>query len=160
MAVVGEEPGVTQYEINKLQGQITGGGNQKSPSSPRGMFLKNEVDYIADVIARNSSSPIPGWAQKLKTFIPRYCQFRSTVNTEITLVIAKAVDRFQRLDLSRLEADKIDTCMMDLVLQRLVLASKRSSQPLADPTKDQRMLDEMFFILVAVRYFAILALFT
>lgn len=155
VAVVGEEPGVTRYEINKLQDQITGGGSQKSPSPPRGMFLKKEVDYIAEVIARNSSSGIPGWAQKLETLMPRHRQFRRTVNTEIALVMARAVDRFQRLDLGRLEADEIDTCMMDLVLRRLVLASKRSGQPLADPTKDQRMLDEMFFMLVAVRYSAL-----
>lgn len=150
VALVGDEPGVTRYEINKLQDQIAGGGSEKSLSPPRSLFLKKEVDYIAEVAARNASSPVPGWAQKLETFMPRHRQFRRTVNTEISVVMAKAVDRFQRLDLGKLEADEIDTCMMDLVLRRLVLAARRSGQPLADPTKDQRMLDEMFFMLVAV----------
>ncbi|KAK8071660.1 hypothetical protein PG996_005008 [Apiospora saccharicola] len=148
VAVVGEEPGVTRYEITKLQNQIAGTSENNIPP-PRGIFLKREVDYIADVIAKNASSPVPGWAQKLETYMPRHRQFRRTVNAEITLVMGKAVDRFQRLDLGKLEAEEMDTCMSDLVLRRLVLAAKKAQQPLADPTKDQHMLDEMFLLLVA-----------
>ena len=82
--------------------------------------------------------------------MPRHRQFRRIVNAEMKLVVSKAVDRFQRLDVGKFEAEEMDTCMSDQALQRLVLAAKKAQQPLADPTKDQHLLDEMFFLLVAV----------
>ncbi|KAI1750670.1 cytochrome P450 [Xylaria castorea] len=147
VAVVGEEPGVTRYEINKLQNQVTG-NTKLSSTLPRGLFLKEEVAYIGETIARNSNSPVPKWAQKLETYTSRYRKFRNTVTTEIGLAMGKAVERFQRLELGNLEADELDTCMMDLVLRRQVLEAKKANKPLTDPTKDQNMLDEMFVMLV------------
>ncbi|KAI2625057.1 cytochrome P450 [Hypoxylon sp. NC1633] len=148
VAVVGEEPGVTRYEIKKLQEQIAG-TSEDLPEPPRGAFLKEEVAYIGETIARNSNSPVPGWSQKLETFTPRYRKFRGNVGTEIGLAIRRAVDRFQRLEMGNLEADEFDTCMMDLVLRRQVLEAKKAKVPLTDPTKNQNMLDEMFVMLVA-----------
>ncbi|KAI0966617.1 cytochrome P450 [Xylaria arbuscula] len=147
VAVVGEEPGVTRYEINKLQNQVLG-NTQLDTALPRGLFLKEEVAYIGDTIARNSNSPAPKWAQKLETYTSRYRKFRSIVTTEIGQTMGKAVERFQRLELGKLEVDELDTCMMDLVLRRQVLDAKRANRPLTDPTKDQNMLDEMFVMLV------------
>ncbi|KAK2603555.1 hypothetical protein QQS21_004235 [Conoideocrella luteorostrata] len=147
VALIGEEPGITRFEIIKLQRQIAGNGDiQNKP--PAGVFLKEEVAYIGQTIARNSNTPVPKWAQKLETYTPRYRKFRSTVTREISLAMEKAVHRFERLEIGKLEADEYDTCMMDLVLRRQVLEAKKEKQVLTDPTKDQNMLDEMFVMLV------------
>ncbi|KAK5636396.1 hypothetical protein RRF57_012109 [Xylaria bambusicola] len=149
VAVVGEEPGVTRYEINKLQDQVRGNtGSHNSLPPPRGVFLKEEVAYIGDTIARNSNSPVPKWSQKIETYSSRYRKFRNTVTSEISLAMGKAVERFQRLELGKLEVDELDTCMMDLVLRRQVVEAKKNDKPLADPTKDLNILDEMFVMLV------------
>lgn len=149
VAVVGEEPGVTRHEIEKLQNQAAGNDkSQKAP--PRGAFLKEEVFYIGDAIARNSNTPVPKWAQKFETYKPRFRKFQRVVNTEIGMVMKRAVDRFQRLEVGKLESEAADTCMMDLVLRRQVLEAKKSKRIMTDPTKDQNMLDEMFVMLVGV----------
>ncbi|KAH8893927.1 cytochrome P450 [Thozetella sp. PMI_491] len=149
VALVGEEPGVTKYEIAKTRSLIAGDGIHETLTPPRGLFLKKEVDYIADVISRNSQSPIPGLLQKIATYLPRHRQFRNTVNSEITVVMKEAVERFQRLELGRLELEEEDTCMMDLVLRRQVFEARKTKEPMKDPTKDQTMIDETFFMLVA-----------
>ncbi|KAI1310172.1 cytochrome P450 [Xylaria venustula] len=147
VAVVGEEPGIRGYENNKLQNQVLG-NTQLDTTFPRGLFLKEEVAYIGDIIARNTNSPVPKWAQKLETYTSRYRKFRSTITTEIGQAMGKAVERFQRLELGKLEADEFDTCMIDLILRRQILDAKRANRPLTDPTKDQNTLDEMFVMLV------------
>ncbi|KAI0484563.1 cytochrome P450 [Xylariaceae sp. FL0804] len=146
VAVVGEEPGVTRYEISKLQKQIAGHVSKDLDHPPRGTFLKKEVAYIGETIARNSNTPVPKWAQKLETYTSRYRKFRRTVTHEIGLAMEKAVHRFQRLEDG--DGDAVDTCMMDLVLRRQILEAKKAKRPLTDPTKDQSMLDEMFVMLV------------
>ncbi|KAI1394360.1 cytochrome P450 [Hypoxylon trugodes] len=148
VAVVGEEPGVTKFESKKLQSQISGNDEYLNEPPPRGTFLKEEVAYIANTIARNSNTPMPKWAQKLETYTPRYRKFRATVTSEINRVITKAVDRFQKLEMGKLEGDGNDTCMMDLVLRRQILEAKKNGKIPTDPIKDQNMLDEMFVMLV------------
>ncbi|KAI1214737.1 uncharacterized protein F4807DRAFT_7292 [Annulohypoxylon truncatum] len=55
VAVVGEEPGVTRHEIHTLRSQNAGYTNTDNGASlsepPRGIFLMEEVAYIADTIA-------------------------------------------------------------------------------------------------------------
>ncbi|RYP56891.1 hypothetical protein DL771_011533 [Monosporascus sp. 5C6A] len=148
VAVVGEEPGVMRYEIKRLQNKIAGSSKDMDGPLPRGSFLKEEVTYISQTIARNSNSPVPKWAQKLETYTPRYRKFRATVSAEIGRAMTKAVERFQRLEMGKLEADELDTCMMDFVLRRQILESKKARKAPTDPTKDQNMLDEMFVMLV------------
>ncbi|KAJ4302484.1 hypothetical protein N0V88_002629 [Collariella sp. IMI 366227] len=147
VAVVGEEPGTTQHEIRKLQSQLAGNKafNEKPPV---GSFLKKQVDYISTTIARNSNSPSPKLAQKLETYTPRYRKFRSTVSNEMRRAMKKAVERYQSLEVGKLEDDAIDTCAMDLVLRRQLLQAKKAGVSPSDPTKDESMLDEMFVMLV------------
>ncbi|KAK7927364.1 cytochrome p450 [Apiospora marii] len=152
VAVIGEEAGTTRHEIRKLRRQLSGSraaeADSKDRDAPAAGFLKEEIVYIADTIARNSRSPAPQWAQKLETFTPRYRRFRRTVTSKISQAMRKAVDRYQRLEVGQLEADELDTCMMDLVLRRQVAEVKKKHKPMTDPTKDQHMLDEMFAMLV------------
>ncbi len=106
---------MTRHEITKLQNQISGieGPDEKAP---RGAFLKDEVAYISEAIWRNGSHPLPKWALKFETCTPRYRRFRKTVTAEIGLAMKNAVERYHRLEVGDLEAEGIDTCAMDLVL--------------------------------------------
>ncbi|KAK8127807.1 hypothetical protein PG984_008915 [Apiospora sp. TS-2023a] len=152
VAIIGEEAGTTRHEIMKLRDQLLGGKaartDSKDRDAPAAVFLKGEMEYIANTIARNSTTPSPKWASKLETFTPRYRKFRRTVTSEISLAMRKAVDRFQRVEVGQLEANELDTCMMDMVLRRQVTEAKKTQKPMTDPTQDQNMLDEMFAMLV------------
>ncbi|CAH0051881.1 unnamed protein product [Clonostachys solani] len=150
VATMGEEPGLIRYEMNKLQYQLEGKSQEELDKLPlpKGMFLRDEVRYIGDAVERNTNSPLPKWAAKLETFRPRYRQFRAVVTKELTQVMTTAIDRFERLELHALEADESDTCMMDFVLRRKVIEARKAQKPMADLTKDQELLDEMFVMLV------------
>ncbi|KAI9157974.1 Cytochrome P450 monooxygenase TRI13 [Paramyrothecium foliicola] len=147
VAMVGDEPGFTRYEIDRLQNELNGDGsfNEKPP---RESFLKKEVVYIADTIARNSNSPMPKWALKLETFTPRYRSFRATIAHQVSQALESVVDRFHRLNLSTLDDDELDTCIMDLVLRKQILEQKKAGKPPVNPLKDHRIVDEMFAMLV------------
>ncbi|KAK8060114.1 hypothetical protein PG996_010044 [Apiospora saccharicola] len=135
VAIIGEAAGTTRHEIMKLRDQLSGGKaartDSKDRDAPAAVFLKGEMEYIANTIARNSTTPSPKWASKLETFTPRYRMFRRT-----------------RVEVGQLEADELDTCMMDMVLRRQVAEAKKTRKPMTDPTQDQNMLDEMFAMLV------------
>ncbi|KAI1080919.1 cytochrome P450 [Whalleya microplaca] len=150
VALVGEEPGLTRFELKKLQAQVT--NDKVQEPAPQGAFVKAEVAYISEAIARNAKTPMPTWAQKLETYTPRHRKFRSTVISEITRTMKKAVDRYERLEMGTLEADDSATCMMDLVLRRQILEAKKAGKAPTDPTKDQNMLDEMFIMLVGTAF--------
>jgi hypothetical protein len=151
VVVVGEEPGTVRYEIKKLQNQLA--GNNKSSFNeppPPGVFLKEQVAYISNTIARNSNSPSPKLAQKLETYTPRYRRFRSTVSGEMRRNMKKAIDRYQGLAVNSLEDEAMDNCALDLVLRRQILQAKKAGVPVPDLTKDENMLDEMFVLMVGV----------
>lgn len=154
VAVIGEEAGTTRHEIRKLRDQLSGAKAAETDlnhrDAPVSVFVKKELEYLSDAVARNSRSPAPRWAQKLETSTPRYRRFRRNVTSEISQAMRKAVDRYQRLEVGQLEANELDTCMMDLVLRRQVAEAKKTKKPMTDPTKDRNMLDEMFAMLVGV----------
>jgi hypothetical protein len=149
VAVVGEKPGTMRYEIKKLQNQLAG-NKTFNETPPIGSFLKEQVVYISNTIARNTNSPSPKLAQKIETYTPRYRKFRSTVSGEMRRAMKKAVGRYQSLEIGSLEDDAVDTCAMDLVLRRQILQAKRAGVAPSDPTKDENMLDEMFVMMVGV----------
>ncbi|KAH6658465.1 cytochrome P450 [Truncatella angustata] len=149
-AMVGQSPGATRIEIEKLQAQAA--GDKIHWQAPRGAFIKAEVTYISEAISRNSKTPMPTWAQKLETWTPRHRKFRSTVIGEISLAMGKAADRFRRIEMGKLEADNSDTCMVDVVLRRRILETRKAGELPTDPAKDQNMLDEMFILLVGATF--------
>lgn len=146
-AVVGEEPGTTRHELKKLQNQLE--GNKVSDEKPGiGSFLKEQVAYISDTIARNTNAPSPKLAQKFETYTPRYRKFRNTVSGEMRRAMGTALARYEKLDVDALESDNVDTCAMDLVLRRQVLQAKKAGVLPSDPRKDDNILDEMFVMMV------------
>jgi len=149
LALVGEKTGITRYEIEKLfesKGYRGENGERKeamTTHSPKGAFVKAQVTYITDTIAKNAQSPMPTWAQKLEMYTPRYREFRRVVTNEISQAMRKAAQRHER--------DDGVTCMMDLVLRRRILEAEKEEKVPSDPATDQNMLDEMLIILVGVR---------
>lgn len=151
VAVVGDEPGITRYEIEKIKRQLKGDQRGiEDQKLPRGIFIKAEVIYVTEAIARNSNTPVPKWAQKLETYTSRYRRFKSIITAEISTAMKNAVDRFQRIQTRGFDTSDADTCMMDLVLRRRIIEAKRAGRLPSDPVKDQNLLDEMFVMLVAV----------
>lgn len=148
-ALIGEDAGATRFELQKLRAHI-GGTKLLDGQEPRGSFVKAEVAYISNAIFRNSRSLMPTWSQKLEMYTPRHRKFRRTVSGEIIQAMKKAVDRYKHLEMGTLEADDSDTCMMDLVLRRQLLESKKAGSTPKDPAKDEALLDEMFVMLVGV----------
>ncbi|ROW07878.1 hypothetical protein VMCG_03462 [Cytospora schulzeri] len=149
VSAVGENPGMVQYEIEKLKRQTAGGSSPdgRPQAEPLGAFIKREVTYIAENISRNSNSISPKLAQIWESYTPRFRRCRTTVQAEVGRALAKAVERFQGLDSEALEAK--DTCMMDLVLRRQMHDAARTGGTPKDPTKDLRMCDTLFTMLVA-----------
>ncbi|ROW07637.1 hypothetical protein VPNG_06819 [Cytospora leucostoma] len=149
VAAVGEEPGVTRFEIEKLQSQVS--GKPPPQHQPLGAFIRKEVVYINNTIAQNSSSPSPKWAQILETWTPRYRRSRNLVNAEVGRSLQAAIDRFQDSSLGNLEREDFDTCMVDLVLRRKILEARKSGNSTIskDVTQDKRLIDMLFVFLVA-----------
>lgn len=160
VAIVGEEPGITRYKLEQLRCEYAGKKQNQTPEEierqqkaipiPAGLFLRDEIGYVEGVIARNALAPIPKLAQQIETWKPRFRKFKSSISSGITTAMIKSIERFQRLETGSLETDDEDTCMMDLVLRRKIVESRKTGKPLKDPTQDQEMLDEMFIMLTGV----------
>ncbi|KAI0018956.1 cytochrome P450 [Xylariomycetidae sp. FL0641] len=161
VALIGDRPGILQYETRKLQRRLAGATGNRGEAEqeedekeeappPRGVFLREEVAYISDVVARGASAPLPRWFAWAETWTPRYRRFRAAVAGEVGAAMRRAVARFQRLGVRQLEADadRLDSCMLDLVLRRHVLEAKKAGRAPTDPTEDQSLLDETFVMLV------------
>lgn len=149
ISAVGEEPGVTEFEIRRLQNQLAGLPPPEGQS--RGSFIRNEAEYISHAIARSSSSISPKWSQIYETWTPRYRRCRKVVNAEVGRALRKAVDRFEDFELGKLEREDFDTCMADLVLRRRILEARKAGKSrIADPTRDASLIDMLFVMLVAV----------
>lgn len=95
-----EEGGMTRSEIAKLQRQID--GDDTPVEAPRGLFIKRELLYLTDTIARNTLSPSPKWAQILTTLTPRFRKSRRTITSEVGRAIDAAVQRLQSAALIRM----------------------------------------------------------
>lgn len=150
ISIVGEDPGMVQFEIEKFKRQADAASKlEKTPEvEPLGAFIQREVTYIAENISRNSNSISPKWAQIIESYTPRFRRCRKVIEKEIGRALTKSVERFQSLESENLEVR--ETCMMDLVLRRQMLEGRKSGEGPKDPTKDLKMRDTLFTMLVAV----------
>lgn len=144
---VAEDGGMTRSEITRLQREINGDDTPVEP--PFGSFIKHELEYLTDTIARNTLSPSPKWAQILTTYTPRYRKSKRIIKSRVGRAIDKAAQRLSCLGSDELKArvPKKDTCMIDLVLQQHVGEAR-----LAGTVENQKLIDETFVMICAVRY--------
>jgi hypothetical protein len=151
VSLLGEEPGMTRFEIQSLQNQLSGKmtSNEKTP---RGVFVREEVAYISDCIERFGKSVSPWWSWKFESLTSRYRKFRRTVDTELGRIIKNSVARYQQLEVGSLGVDDADTCAMDLVLRRQILQAKQAGSRLNGRDKDRDVIDELFAMMIAVSH--------
>lgn len=147
---VGEESGITRSDITKLQRQLVGDKTPVDP--PCGAFIKGELMYLTDTIARNTLSVSPKWAQIYETYTPRFRKSRRVIRTEIGRAIEKVVEKYQPQDPDGLEPESHpkDTCMIDLVLRRQIQEAVKEGKILSNPALNHKFIDETFVMICAV----------
>lgn len=150
---VAEDGGMTRAAIARLRREINGGDDapeEEEEPQPFGMFIKRELEYLTDTIARNTLSPSPKWAQILTTYTPRYRESKRIIRSKVGRAIGKAVERLGNYGLgsgeSKARIPKTDTCMIELVLQQHVREAR-----LAGTVENQKLIDETFVMICAVR---------
>ncbi|KAI0425062.1 cytochrome P450 [Xylaria sp. FL1042] len=144
-SVVGDRPGVTRFEINKLLGR----GIETHEKAPFCTLLKREAVYLSEVVARHAKSPFPKWAQRFETWTPRYRKFRATVGDEVLRIIKTSSKRLRHLQVEILENDHSTASFLDMALRRWTLEAGKAGEPSQDPTKDQLLVDQVFGMLFA-----------
>lgn len=71
---------------------------------------------------------------------------------EIDRILLDASARFQRLLDGSSTGEEHDTCAMDLVLRRNMLAAQKAGKQVPDPTQDTKLRDELLLFIYAVRH--------
>lgn len=118
-------------------GDSMAGKLSKAAESSREMFfqvtkfLEDESSYI-----RSGSA---GWRLKIIKFTPRYHRVKRNMNSEMQNLVAAARNRFQYLGQSQ-GAGSEETCAMDLVLRRELIASKKEDFVQATNIEQELML--------------------
>lgn len=126
-------------ETGETGGENTAGKLSKAAKSSREMFfqvtkfLGDESSYI-----RSGSA---AWRLKLIKFTPRYHSVRKNMDFEMQHLVATARERFQHLGQSQSAGwDAKETCAMDLVLRRELLAAKKEDVVQATNIEQELML--------------------
>lgn len=149
-ALANEKLDLVRFELSRLQSQVSGVHVAENERATLGYSLKHEVEYISNTIPIASASASPKWRQQLESWTPRYRKCRRTVATVVNVVLKQSMDRFQSLEKGELEAEDMDSCMVDLVIRRRLLEARKADQVLQNPSKDPKFLDQIFVLLVAV----------
>ncbi|OTA86309.1 hypothetical protein M434DRAFT_82190 [Hypoxylon sp. CO27-5] len=115
----------------------------------RGLDMHNTVQFLNNLAAtwRGSFWPaLTRWRMKRNAEYRRYTEAK---DREIDRILLDASARFQRLLNGSSDGEEHDTCAMDLVLRRNMLAAQKDGKPIPDPTKDIRMRDELLIFIYA-----------
>ncbi|KAG8156831.1 hypothetical protein KVR01_013244 [Diaporthe batatas] len=133
--------GIDGAVIDNVRGKLG-----KAEESSREMFFK-----VTDLLEEESSyvrSGSAAWRLKLIKLTPRYHRVKSSMNREMQNIVFKARERFQRLDQSQGSGwNAEETCAMDLVLRREVLAAKPEKGDLVQATNIEQ---ELMLFMIAV----------
>ncbi|KAI0019469.1 cytochrome P450 [Xylariomycetidae sp. FL0641] len=134
-AAFGERLELVNSKITELQ---TGQAVQT-----KGLDMHRTVDYINHLAELWRGSLWPAfsqWRVKRSPDFQRYMQFK---DREIDRLLLAAKARFERILDGQDDGERHDTCAMDLVLRRSMLAAQKAGKPFPDPTKDKKMRDEL-----------------
>jgi hypothetical protein len=158
-AILGDELGGTRAKIDALDHK--GGVGEEEAlriSKGRGFAMKTLLQYLDETIIqidRAWSPALERWRLKRSNGYKEYISVR---DGEINRILRAARARFERLLRERggvqeklTDLSEHDTCAMDLVLRRELLAAQKSGIPMRDPTQDPDMKDELSLLMWAVR---------
>ncbi|XXG97385.1 hypothetical protein Hte_003686 [Hypoxylon texense] len=115
----------------------------------KGLDMHSTVQYINDLanIWRGSFWPaLTRWRMQRN---PDYIRYMKLKDQEIDRILLDASARFQKVLNGSSDGEEHDTCAMDLILRRSMLAAQKAGKPVPDPTKDQRMRDELLLFIYA-----------
>ncbi|RYP49273.1 hypothetical protein DL768_004996 [Monosporascus sp. mg162] len=86
------------------------------------------------------------WRLKRNSTYRKYMEMK---DREIDRILRDASVRFQRVLDGSCSGEEHDTCAMDLVLRRNMLAAQKAGRPVPDPTKDADLRDELLLFIYA-----------
>ncbi|KAI1501832.1 cytochrome P450 [Biscogniauxia marginata] len=140
-ATFGENLQLVHSEIEKLQ---TG----KEPD-PKGLDMHSTVGYINQlaILWRGSLWPaFSTWRIQRSSTFRKYKEIR---DREIDRILRDATARFKRVLNGSGDGEEYETCVMDMVLRRNMLAAQKAGKPTPDATKDPRIRDELLLFIYA-----------
>ncbi|KAI0002665.1 cytochrome P450 [Xylariaceae sp. FL0662B] len=115
----------------------------------KGLDMHTTVEYINTLSILWSGSFWPAFTRWRLLRSKEYIRYMEVRNQEIDRILRAASSRFQRLLNGSGDGEEHDTCAMDLVLRRSMLAAQKAGKPIPDPTKDVKMRDELLLFIYA-----------
>lgn len=156
IAILGSELGSVYSEIEALRAEASSIKlpNDKDlpaslPSATRSGFYE-AVAYLNDTVERVMASPFPVWHHWLIRQSSQYKAQSAIKDKEIRYLTKRARDRFRRISDADDEGEEHDTCAMDLVLRREVIAAQKAGVEIRGE-ESRAIQDELLMLLVAVR---------
>lgn len=146
VAILGENLGMTRAKLahfkqtSEMGKGIVGGG----------IDMEVTLSFMNTVGEKIRSTFFPWYARWKIRNDPEYIDFKRTKDEAINRLIRKSVARYQRILDGKTDGEESDTCAMDFVLRRQLLAAQKIGKPAQDPTKDKGLCDELFVLLWAV----------
>ena len=156
IAILGSELGGVRSEMGALNtgaSSITISKNRNLPvplPSAIRPDLHKAVVYLSSTVERVMASPFPVWHH---WFIRKSSQYKAnsaTKDQEIRKLTKRARYRFRRVSNADNDGEEHDTCAMDLVLRRAVIAAQKADIDLPEE-ESLAVQDELLMLLVAVR---------
>ncbi|KAK7757028.1 hypothetical protein SLS62_001044 [Diatrype stigma] len=115
----------------------------------KGLDMHSTVQYLDQLatVWRGALWPaFTRWRLQRNANFRRYMQMK---DREIDRILLDASARFQRLLDGSSTGEEHDTCAMDLVLRRNMLAAQKAGKQVPDPTKDSKLRDELLLFIYA-----------
>lgn len=154
VAVLGSKLGAMRREIERVRQHKACGEEAKAAPGQSGALpssavaVQQAVEHMNRIVTAGFGSVWPAAAFFWIQLTPAYRRFKRVAYGEVRGLMAAACARFDSDG-----ADELDTCAMDLVLRREMLAAKKAGRPVPDPTRDPAMLQELLLLLLAVSVF-------
>lgn len=156
IAILGSELGSVCSEIEALRTEASSIKlpNDKDlpasfPSATRSEFYE-AVAYLNGTVESVIASPFPVWHHWFIRQSSQYKAHSAIKDKEIRYLTRRARDRFRRISAAEDEGGEHDTCAMDLVLRREVIAAQKAGVEIREE-ENLAIQDELLMLLVAVR---------
>lgn len=155
VAILGSKLGVVRREIEKLDPTVE---QNRDPEHTRRLetakMVEDTMEFANEVVNKGLGAVWPGLTYFFIRRSSEYKRFMRFRDHEIRRLMCEAVERFNRLEIQNEKGDgegeEHDTCAMDLVLRRAVMAARKSGGPLMNPADDPAMVQELLLMLLAV----------
>ncbi|OXV09973.1 hypothetical protein Egran_02264, partial [Elaphomyces granulatus] len=157
IAVLGSDLGGMKSEIITMQNAASSAidlpHNVEDPAlfpAPERSEMYQTMTFLNKSVEKVMGSPIRSLRHWMIRQTPIYKKYNAIRHREIRRILRTAYDRFQRLLENDTEVkEQHDTCAMDLVLRRELVAARKAGVHPSDPERNLEMQDELLMLLVA-----------